>query len=193
MEIDGDLVDVVERDLEFDRGDDVEIIVGDGRLSIRELPADSADVVIGDAFGSRAVPFHLATREFIEELDVVLRGDGIYAANIIDGPDERFVKAYAATVAEVYEHVVVVRGPGPLQGFRGNSALVASHEPIDVDGLQDRLDADVDPSDTPEQSAEPDRVVGEIVTGDALADYLRGAEVITDDYAPVDQLLAGAS
>ncbi|BAN01135.1 fused MFS/spermidine synthase [Ilumatobacter coccineus] len=193
LEIDGDLVEVVENEIDFDRGDDVEIIVGDGRLSMRELPTDSVDVVIGDAFGSRAVPFHLATREFIEEVDEVLRPGGIYAANIIDGPEERFVEAYAATVAEVYEHVVVVRGPGPLQGFRGNSALIASHEPIDVAALGERLAADVDPSDTPEQTADPDRVVGEIVTGDALVDYVAGAEVITDDFAPVDQLLAASS
>lgn len=193
MEIDGDLVDVVENEIDFDRGNDVDIIVGDGRLSMRELPADSADVVVGDAFGSRAVPFHLATREFIEELDVVLRRDGIYAANIIDGVKERFVKAYVATVAEVYEHVVVVRGPGPIQGFRGNSVLVASHEPLDVDGLRQRLADDADPSDTPEQTANPDRVVGEIVAGNALPAFISGAELITDDFAPVDQLLAAST
>lgn len=193
MEIDGDLVDVVEEQIDFDRGDDVDIIVGDGRLSIRDLPAESADVIVGDAFGGRAVPFHLATREFIEELDLVLRADGVYVANIIDGPDERFVKAYAATVAEVFEHVVVIRGPGALQGFRGNTAVIAGHEPLDVEQLQQRLTNDLDPSDGAGQTDDPDRVVGEIVTGDALADYTAGADVITDDFAPVDQLLAASS
>ena len=194
MEIDGDLVEVVEDELDFDPGDDVRIVVGDGRLSLRDLPADSADVVIGDAFGSRAVPFHLATKEFIEEIDVVLRADGIYAANVIDSPEEDFLTAYAATVAEVFEHVVVVRGPQIVQGGRGNSVLVAAHDPIDVVALQDRLTNDVDPSDTPEDLADPDRVVGEIVSGDDdIATYVDGAPIITDDYAPVDQLIAGSS
>ena len=85
LEIDGDLVDVVEERMDFDRGDDVEIIVGDGRLAVDDFADDSADVVVGDAFGSRAVPFHLATEEFLAEVDRVLRPDGIYVANVIDG------------------------------------------------------------------------------------------------------------
>jgi len=85
LEIDGDLVDVVEERIDFDRGDDVEIIVGDGRLAVDDLDDDSADLVVGDAFGSRAVPFHLATTEFLADVDRVLRPDGIYVANIIDG------------------------------------------------------------------------------------------------------------
>ena len=42
LEIDGDLVDVVEERLDFDRQDDVEIVVGDGRLAVDELDDDSA-------------------------------------------------------------------------------------------------------------------------------------------------------
>jgi hypothetical protein len=99
LEIDGDLVDVVEERIDFDRGDDVEIIVGDGRLAMDDFADDSADVVVGDAFGSRAVPFHLATEEFLADVDRVLRPDGIYVANIIDGPAERFLRAEAATIA----------------------------------------------------------------------------------------------
>ena len=38
---------------------------GDARRHVAELPAESADLVIGDAFGGRAVPWHLATREFV--------------------------------------------------------------------------------------------------------------------------------
>lgn len=191
MEIDGDLVDVVEDELDFAPGDDVEIIVGDGRLSIRDLPTDAYDVVIGDAFGSRAVPFHLATREFIDEIDAVLRPDGVYAANVIDSSAQRFLRAYAATTAEVFEHVAVVRGPGILEGLRGNSVIVASHQPLDVEALQARLTNDVDPSQTPAERSDPERVVGEIVHGDeAFSEYVDGADVITDDFAPVDQLLA---
>lgn len=194
LEIDEDLVTEVEERLDFDRGDDVDIVVGDGRLSLRELPADSADVVIGDAFGSRAVPFHLATREFIEEIDVVLRPDGIYAANVIDSAKDHFLRAYAATVAEVFEHVAVVRGPGPTLGTRGNSIIVGAHRPLALDDLDARLLGDVDPGDPPEVAADPDRVVGKLIAGDdELAAFIGGAAVITDDFAPVDQLLSRGS
>jgi spermidine synthase/MFS family permease len=178
LEIDGELVDVVEEQFEFDRGDDVEIIVGDGRLSFADLADDSADVVVGDAFGSRAVPFHLATQEFMREIDRVVRPGGIYAANVIDGPNERFLRAEAATIATVFEHVVVVRGPFIVQGRNGNSVIIASQSPIDVDALAERSAAD-----------EEDEI-GEVVSGPDLSEYLDGADVLTDDFAPVDQLLA---
>ena len=36
-------------------------------------PDDSRDLVVGDAFGSLSVPWHLTTREFVREIDRVLR------------------------------------------------------------------------------------------------------------------------
>ena len=186
FEIDGDLVRVVEDDLGFERGDDVEIVVGDARLSLRDRPDRSADVVVGDAFGGRAVPFHLATAEFMAEIDRVLRDDGVYAANVIDGSAERFLRAEAATLATVFPHVVVILGPFAARGRGGNSVIVAGREPIDVDALATRLATDIDPTDgVPEDGA------GEVVAGSSLDAYLDGATILTDDFAPVDHLLAG--
>ncbi|MFK8024188.1 MAG: fused MFS/spermidine synthase [Ilumatobacter sp.] len=189
LEIDGDLVEIVEDRLGFEPGDDIDIQVGDGRLTFAELADDSADVVVGDAFGSRSVPFHLATEEFFVDVARVLRDDGVYVANIIDGPSEAFLRAEAATVAEVFEHVAVVRGPGPLQGRLGNSVVIASDASLDLDELGRLLAGDVDPSETPEELADSTRIVGELVAGDALPGYLDGATILTDDFAPVDQLL----
>ncbi len=186
FEIDGDLVRVVEDELGFEHGDDVDIVVGDGRLGLRDRPDDSADVVVGDAFGGRAVPFHLATAEFMAEIDRVLRADGIYAANIIDGRGELFARAEAATIATVFPHVVVIRGPFAVRGRGGNSVIVAGRQPIDVDALAARLAADVDPTD-----GVSDEAPGELVAGPSLSAYLDGATILTDDFAPVDHLLAG--
>lgn len=190
FEIDGDLVDIVETEIDFDRGDDVDIVVGDGRLAFAELARDSADVVVGDAFGSRAVPFHLATEEFLADVARVVRPDGLYVANIIDGSGEAFLRAETATIAVAFEHVALIRGPGVIQGRSGNSVVIASNSPLDIDALQERLSADVDPSDAADQAADPDRVVGEILVGADLADYLGDVRILTDDFAPVDQLLA---
>ena len=144
LEIDGDLVDVVENEIDFDPGDPgsadaVEVVVGDGRLSLQDIGTDSADVVVGDAFGSRAVPFHLATEEFLTDVARVVRTDGIYAANIIDGPRQDFLRAETATIAQVFDHVLLFRGPGITQGRNGNSVVVASQSPLDVESLGERL------------------------------------------------------
>ena len=186
LEIDGDLVDLVEKDLDFDRGDDVEIVVGDGRLSLADLAPNSADVVVGDAFGSRAVPFHLATAEFLADVDRVVRPDGIYVANIIDGSREDFLRAETATIASVFTHVALIRGPGIVEGRNGNSVAIASQSPLNLESLSERLAADQDPST-------PSDVVGELLAGSDLETYLGQAGVLTDDFAPVDQLIAGST
>jgi len=177
LEIDEELVDVVTA--EFARatgpGTGIEVVVGDGRLSLRDLPDDSADVVVGDAFGSRSVPWHLATTEFVEEVDRVLRPGGIYVANVIDGPQQRFLSSYAATIATRFEHVGVVLGESAALGGNGNSVIVASHVPFEVGALERRRAAAGD--------------AGRFV--DDIDDFIDEGLVLTDDFGPVDQLLAG--
>lgn len=179
LEIDGELIDVVENQMGLDRADPepIGIIVGDARLSLIDIADDSADIVIGDAFGSRSVPFHLATEEFIGEVERVLRPGGMYAANIIDGGEQRFLAAEAATLARVFDHVVVIRGEAVTEGFRGNSVIVASDTPLDPADFSALLAVAGDP--------------GDVVTDfDA---YIDGATILTDDFAPVDQLINAGS
>lgn len=177
FEIDGDLVELVENRLGFVAGDDIDVRVGDGRLGLRDRPDDSADVVVGDAFGSRAVPFHLATEEFLRDVSRVLRPGGLYAANVIDSSARAFLEAEVATTARVFRHVVVVLGPGPAAGRRGNSVILASDAPIDTVPLVAAV-AGADEG-------------GEVVTD--VAAFVGDAPVLTDDFAPVDQLLAEGS
>lgn len=178
LEIDGELVDVVSD--EFDRvvgaGTGIDVVVGDGRISMRDIPDDGADVIVGDAFGSRSVPWHLATAEFVADIDRVLRADGVYVVNVIDGPRQRFLRAYAATIATEFDHVAVILGPGAAAGGNGNSVIVASNQPFDAAALDARR-----------------RVAGD--DGELVADiddFVDGATVLTDDFAPVDQLLAAS-
>lgn len=179
FEIDGELIEVVEDQMGLDRDlpEPIEIVVGDARLSLLDVADDSADIVIGDAFGSRSVPFHLATEEFMVEIDRVLRPGGVYAANIIDGGGQQFLAAEAATLGRVFDHVVVIRGEAVAAGLRGNSIIVASDTPLDPATFEALLDAADDP--------------GEVV-GDIEA-YTDGATIITDDFAPVDQLISAGS
>jgi predicted membrane-bound spermidine synthase len=179
FEIDGDLINVVEKQMGLNRNEPepIEIVVGDARLKLDQVADDSADVVIGDAFGSRSVPFHLATEEFIRNVKRVLRPGGMYAANIIDGGEQRFLAAEAATIARVFDHVVVIRGEAIAAGRRGNSVIVASDTSIDTAALDALRVAAGDP--------------GEVV--DDFAAFINGATILTDDFAPVDQLINAGS
>ena len=62
----------------------------------------------GDAFGSLSVPWHLTTREFLREVDRVLRPGGVYVQNVIDYPTFRFARAELATLREQFEYVAAI-------------------------------------------------------------------------------------
>ncbi|MFN0030023.1 MAG: fused MFS/spermidine synthase [Acidimicrobiales bacterium] len=174
LEIDPDLVELVERDLGFAPGPDVTVALGDGRRSLSKMPTDSADVVVGDAFGSRSVPWHLATEEFLQDVRRVLRIDGVYTANIIDNANGTFLRAEAATVGSVFQHVAVLTSSSARANVQGNSVIIGSDRPIDGP-LLDRLQL---------QAGDSGRRV------EAIDEFVADVAVLTDDFAPVDQLIA---
>src|SRR5690606_4195883 len=108
LELDPGIVDLARDRLGLVTGPQLTVDVGDARIGIDSVSTDAFDLVMGDAFGSRSVPWHLATVEFVREVDRVLRDDGMYVINVIDGPQMRFAKAETATLQDVFEHVVVI-------------------------------------------------------------------------------------
>ncbi len=175
LELDPSLVQLATDSLGLKTSTDLQVRVGDARLGIREADDDSFDLVIGDAFGGVAVPWHLATREFVEEVDRVLRPDGVYAINLIDHPPLGFAKAEAATLSTAFDHVAVLAPPGSLSGTTGgNMILIASHQPIDVSEILSH-----------NRSRGDDDGILLVARGSA---FIEGAPVLTDDFAPVDQL-----
>jgi spermidine synthase len=176
LELDGTLVDIAQRQLGLTLSDDLQVRVGDARTGIRDVAADSVDVVLGDAFGGLAVPWHLTTVEWVREVDRVLRPDGIYLLNVIDYPLFGFARAETATLRHVFEHVAVIAPPGRIAGASGgNLVLIGSHQPIDRAAIlaSNRARGDND----------------ELKINSELDEFLDDAQPLTDDYAPVDQLM----
>jgi spermidine synthase len=155
----------------------MDLRIGDGRLLIADVADRSQDVVFGDAFGGLAAPWHLTTRQFVEDVRRVLVPDGIYVANLIDRPPLRFTRAEAATFEAVFGHVIVLAQPATLDGSGGgaNVVLIGSEEPIDLEALRRAVAAR--------------GLDHEVLTGDEVVDLIDGAPVLTDDYAPIDQWL----
>jgi spermidine synthase len=176
LELDPSLVEIARDELGLETSGNLRVEVGDARLSLDRQPADVYDVVIGDAFGGVAVPWHLTTIEVVEQVQRTLRADGTYLLNVIDYPPLGFARAETATLQEVFEHVAVIALPERIARVEGgNLILVASDAPIDVDGIS---------------AAIADREGEQIVaTGAVLDTFVGDARVLTDDFAPVDQLL----
>lgn len=177
LELDPLLVDIATDELGLVQGPDLRVITGDARRNILDQPEDAYDLVIGDAFGGISVPWHLTTVEFLTDVRTRLRPGGLYALNMIDYADLGFARAEAATLLEVFERVVVMAPPGRLDGSEsgGNFVMVASDGPIPVDAFLERNAARGD-----DEAA---------ITGAALDAWIGDATVLTDDFAPVDQLL----
>jgi spermidine synthase len=170
LEVDEELVEFDEERLGLEPTPGLEIRVGDARVEMLSRPEDSADVVVGDAFGNLSVPWHLATVEWGEEVKRVLKPDGLYALNVIDVGGLELLRAEAATLLETFDHVRMVSYGEDEKAIGGNSVLFASDRQI------------------------PDRALLEYegITGlseATLESFAAGAEVLRDNFAPADQLL----
>ena len=61
---------------------EVEVILGDARLSLEREPQQNYDVLIVDAFSGDAIPIHLLTREALQQYLRHIKKDGILALHI---------------------------------------------------------------------------------------------------------------
>jgi spermidine synthase len=174
LEVDADLVDLARRRLGLRTGPGLRVRVGDARVTLRDRPDASADLVVGDAFGGRSLPWHLATREFARDVRRVLRPGGLYALNVIDQRGLELLRAEAATLLDVFADVRLVAKPArgrPAEPRGGNLILLASER---------RLPARV------RARSRGARTYGRA----AVRRIAGGAAALRDDDAPADQLLS---
>ncbi|WP_323792755.1 fused MFS/spermidine synthase [Nocardioides sp.] len=176
-ELDPGVVQVNRERLALETGPDLEVRTEDGRLGIEEIGTTSVDLVVGDAFGGVSVPWHLTTREAVDEIARVLRPEGVYAANLIDHGPLAFARAELATLGAVFEHLALAGPPEDLarEGDGGNLVAYASDSPLDTEALARRL-------------AEGESGWG-VLDDPGVRRWIGGADVLTDAFAPVDQLL----
>ena len=176
LEVDPAVTELARAELGLRTGPDLTVVAGDARTTIVAVPSDSRDLVLGDAFGGLSVPWHLTTREFAAQVRRVLRPDGLYAVNVIDRGERAFLAAQTATLREVFAHVAVAADrTDPDSPAGGNHVVLASDAPLDTEALAAAL------ARTP--------VPGGLADEARLAHWYSTGLVLTDDHAPVDQLL----
>jgi Methyltransferase domain len=174
LEIDPEVLKLGRQELGLHTSPALKVDIGDARLGIRAQADNSRDVVVGDAFGSLSVPWHLTTREFIAEVDRVLRPEGVWVQNVIDYPTFQFARAELATLRERFEHVYAIAPQSDFDGSTGgNIVLVASHRALSRPELAELVAKHGDV----------------VVQGAALDRFIGDAPVVTDDFAPIDQWL----
>jgi spermidine synthase len=166
VEVDAALVEEIRLRLPT-RNPRLRVRVGDARAELERLRPGSFDVVIADVFAGGRTPAHLTSAEFWAAARRAVRGTGVVAANVADGPPLAHARAQVATARAVFPHVCLIADPGVLRGRRfGNLVLAASPEPLPAGALTRRAAGDPMP--------------GRVVCGGDLARFTAGAKAVTD-------------
>lgn len=130
------------------------------------------DIIFGDAFNDISIPYHLTTREFVQLQKEHLLPGGLMASNVIDNvPRGDFLPSYLRTVQTVFGErnvTVLAEREGYARDAQSTLVVVAGnlgfHFPEGAVSVPQR---DIDDA------------------------FRRGRwKVLTDDYAPVDNLVA---
>ncbi|MGQ0431854.1 MAG: fused MFS/spermidine synthase [Microthrixaceae bacterium] len=152
--------------------------IGDARTEVATSEPSSATFVIGDAFSGISVPWHLTTTEFLEDVAAVLAPNGLYVMNMIDSGNYDLARSEAQTFRSVFKGVAMVAPSNVLsRSYGGTSNLLL----IGGDDLPD--------SATLNETLRRDGSESIAIGGAALERFMGDARVLTDDFAPVDQLL----
>jgi len=176
VEIDRAVVDVAREYFGFRTDPALNSIVSDGRVYVKRC-RKKYDVVFLDAFQGSHIPFHLMTREFLEEVKRVLKPGGVVVANIHRGP--RLHSSQRQTYRAAFPHEY------PFGGNRsGNMILVTQ-----VDGPKVSRAALLErAAKSQAQKKFVFDITAEARKYDEKAPWDTNATMLTDDYAPVETL-----
>lgn len=143
----------------------------------RKIP--TYDFIYGDAFNDYSVPFQLVTREFNEKLSEILSDDGVYMLNMIDIFDSGlFLGSMVNTLQETFPFVYIAADSVVPSAVRNTFVVVAAKHALDLKSIVSQYEKEklqlwyLDASDI-----------------DKLRQKSRQL-VLTDDYCPVENLLA---
>jgi len=182
VDIDPEIPHIAKEFFAFSEDGKLKVHVDDGRMFIKKQlrrdPVPKYDIIILDAFNGDYIPFHLMTKEFLQEVQRVLDDDGVVVANVFYS--NRLFDAEFKTFLDVFDRcqafygldsgnaMLVSGGPSvsilsPKQAEEGARQLAEKHDfAFDMVAVARRLD--------PDSTPDPD------------------ARVLTDDRAPVNWL-----
>jgi len=179
VEIDAKVVEVAKKFFGFEEDDHMRVYVKDGRVFLTKTDK-KYDLILLDAYNTRSIPFHLTTKEFLEEVRRHLKPDGVVVSNIWSPAMNRFFEAEIKTFQVTFPELYIFPALNS-----GNYIFVATNQP----GCVPRRDV----------VARAARITRDKRFSFDLADLVKStyqyatkrpcrASVLTDDRAPVNVL-----
>ena len=111
VDIDPDVVKVAREYFGFREDANLRAYVGDGRKFV-EAAREPYDVVFLDAFGTRNVPPHLTTIEFLRAVKRSVKPGGVVIGNIWGRASNPLYDSMVRTYQEVFDELYIVDVPG---------------------------------------------------------------------------------
>jgi spermidine synthase len=189
VEIDPEVIRIAKDHFGFKEATNLRAHAQDGRLFLTRT-SHQFDLILLDAYHTDTVPFHLTTREFFELARRKLTPDGIIVSNIIGavtGPSGRITRAFVKTQRQIFTQLYIFPTRRPF-----NVSLNSIQNVIVVATKERRrlsIGEIVQRASTIDRGLFPDPIkdIEMAYYGDPLPD--QDVPVLTDDYAPTDNLL----
>jgi hypothetical protein len=157
-EVDPDVLALAREHLGLRRTRGLRVRVADGRAFVARQPRGSWDAIAIDAFIAATIPRALIT---VQALADVARAAPLALINVLDDRAAREVRTVAAGLAAAYPRVWALGGRG------GNTIVVGSARPLDLDRIAALAAADPSP--------------GRLTRPDALARLAAGAVALREE------------
>jgi spermidine synthase len=186
VEIDPEVTRVVHEYLGVSKDSRIRSFNEDGRWFVMNCKEKGKyDFIFGDAFNDLSIPYHLTTKEFATQLKALLKPDGLLLANVIDSfKAGQFMPSYIRTLEEVFGkgkvHLITLASDFDHMGI-STYVIVASPMPLDMDDFVKTIGR-----------RDGKEMTSTVMPQERLQEYLkeRYAIVLSDDYVPVDNLIA---
>ena len=174
VELDPVVVDLARKYFGIRTNEKFRVKVADGR---RHMLVDETrhDVIMIDAYRGPFVPFHLLTKEFFKVVKSRLKPGGVAVQNI--EPTTMMFDSALATIGEIFDHVDIYEAKGNVVAVAYDGKALSQGE------LKTRAQAVQDQYKL--VYALPD-----MLSRRRVVDADLDAKVLSDDFAPVESLLA---
>jgi spermidine synthase len=184
VEIDPHVTKVVYDHLGLPRDSRIVTYNTDGRWFVMNC-TEKYDLIFTDAYNDISIPYHLTTKEFLQQIKDRMNPDAILMSNIIDNFQKGlFLPSYIKTLREVFgqKNVYLISVTPNFRKVQISTFIViAGNGSFDISGFQAFLAETLGKRAT--SAVVPDELMDEFINR-------KDAIVIRDDHAPIDNLVA---
>lgn len=189
IEIDPGVTQAAREAFDLEEGSAIETVHVDARYQVEFLsnrrdasdPERPYDFIYADAVRDGLIPVPLVTQQFNEKIATLLADDGAYMLHVVDAPGGgRFLGAVVTTLEQTFAHVCVLADRVGPRATWSAFVVVAAQRAFDTAGCLRDYDEHLEFERLDDSQVAALKAAG-------------GHLVLTDDYAPVEELLASVT